>query len=141
MVQPRRVGQHDVVELVALRLADRARLQRLEVQPDRGDRRLQLVGDGVDEAVVLLVALDLQHQEHGVDDQAGDDQAEQDDAEDDRRDAAGIGDDPADVQRDRGRDQQDAERDEERDRLLPAGHSVILEIEMQVKANGRYEDG
>ena len=80
------------------------------------------MGDGVDEAVVLLVPLDLEDEEHGVDDEAGDDQAEEDDAEDDGRDAAGIGDDPADVQRDRRRDEQHAQRDEERDRLLPSGH-------------------
>ena len=86
-MQPVGVGQHDVVELAALRVADLARLQRLEVQADRRDRRLQLVGDGVDEAVVLLVALDLAHQEHRVDDEAGDDEAEQDHAEDERRDA------------------------------------------------------
>ena len=51
-------------------------------------RRLQLVRDGVDEGVVLLVALDLQHEEHGVDDEAGDDQRERDDADDEHGDAA-----------------------------------------------------
>ena len=89
VVQPVGVGQHDVVELPALRVADLARLQRLEIQADRRDRRLQLVRDRVDEAVVLLVPPDLEHQEHRVDDQAGDDQAEEDDAEDERRRCAG----------------------------------------------------
>ena len=79
VVQAVGVREHDVVELAALRVGDRARLQRLEVEADRGDRRLQLVGDRVDEAVVLLVAADLHDQKHGVDDQPGDDQREQDD--------------------------------------------------------------
>ena len=60
VMQPRGVGQHDVVELPPLLLVHLACLQRFEIQPDRRDRRLQLVGDGVDEGVVLLVAPDLE---------------------------------------------------------------------------------
>ena len=55
-MQPLGVGQHDVVEAAPLFVVERARLQRLEVEADRRDRRLELVGDGVDEGVVLLVA-------------------------------------------------------------------------------------
>ena len=111
-----------------LLVVERARLQRFQIQPDRRDGRLQLVGDGVDEGVVLLVAADFEHEEDGVDDQAGDDQAERDDAEDEdsQRRSLGGDDDPADVQRDRRRDEQNAEGDEKRDRLLPPGHGVIL---------------
>ncbi len=78
--------------------------------------------DGVDEAVVLLVAPDLQDEKHRVDDEAGDDQAEQDHAEDDWDNAAGIGDDPADIERNGGCNEQHAQRDEECDRLLPPCH-------------------
>ena len=129
VVQALGVGQHDVVELAASAFTDLARLQRLQVQANRRDGRLQLVRDGVDEAVVLLVALDLQDEEHGVDDQAGDDQGEQDDAEDDGRDPAGIGDDPADVEQQRRDDQQHAQGDEEGDGFLAPGHSVILAMQ------------
>ena len=63
--------------------------------------------------VVLLVAADLAHQEHGVDDDAGDDQREGEDAEDERQDAPPVDEDPADVEGDRGRDEDDAEDDED----------------------------
>ena len=56
-------------------------LQGLQVQAHRRDGRLQLVRDGVDEGVLLLVAPDFPHQEDGVQNHAGDDQAEQQDAE------------------------------------------------------------
>ena len=88
LLQPVGVREHDAVELAPLRLVDLARLERLQIQPDRGDRRLQLVRDGVDEGVVLIVAAKLAHEEHRVDDDAGDDQGEGDDAEDERQDAA-----------------------------------------------------
>ena len=102
------------------------RLQRLQVQPDGRDRRLQLVRDGVDEGVVLLVALDLHHEEHGVDDQAGDDEGEEDDAEDERRDRRAVMTIQPMLSETAAADQQDAERDEEGDGLLAAGHVDIL---------------
>ena len=70
------VLQHDAVELLALRVADLARLQRLEVEADRRDRRLQLVRDRVEEAVLLFGEAHFADQEHRVDDDAGDDQGE-----------------------------------------------------------------
>ena len=86
--------------VVALLVVERARLQRFEVQPNRGEGCFQLVGDGVDERVVFLIATDFEHEEHGVDDQAGDDQAAGDDAEDKhtQRRALGGDDDPADIE-------------------------------------------
>ena len=60
------VLQHDLVELAPLRVVQLAGLQCLQVQPDRRDRCLELVGHGVDERVVLLVAADLAHEEDGV---------------------------------------------------------------------------
>ncbi len=87
LLQPIGIGQHDAVELAALRLGDLARLQRLEIQANRRDRRLQLVGDGVDERVVLVVAAHFAHEKHRVDNDAGDDQDERENAEDERQDA------------------------------------------------------
>ena len=43
--------------------------------------RLQLVGDGVDERVVLFVAPDLADEKDGVQHHARDDEQEEDDAE------------------------------------------------------------
>src|SRR6266498_3023377 len=83
VMQPVGIREHDVVEATPLLVAQRARLQRLEIEADRRNRRLELVGDGVDEGVVLLVAAYLEHEEDGVDDQSSDDEAERDDAEED----------------------------------------------------------
>ena len=83
--QPVAVLEHDAVELLPLLVVELAALQGLEVQADRRDRRLQLVRDGVDERVVLLVAPDLAHQEDRVEHEPGDDQQEEDDAEDEQQ--------------------------------------------------------
>ena len=96
--QPVAVLQHGAVKLLALVLVHGARLQRFEVQPDGGDGRLQLVRDGVDERVVLLVAADFAHQEGGVQDHAGNDHGEQQDAEKQQDAVAPIEQDPADVE-------------------------------------------
>ena len=64
--QPVAVLQHDAVELLALGLVDGARLQGFQIQADGRDRSFQLVGDGVDERVVLFVAADFAHQKDGV---------------------------------------------------------------------------
>ena len=113
LLQALGVLEHHAVELAPLRLADLARLQRLEIQADRRDRRLQLVGDGVDERVVLVVAAHLAHEEHRVDDDAGDDEREGEDAEHQRQHAPPVDEDPADVEGDRRGDEDDAEDDED----------------------------
>ena len=59
VVQPLGVGKHDVVELLPPCLVNVSRLQRLQVEPHRRDRGLQLVRDRIDEGLVLFVALDL----------------------------------------------------------------------------------
>jgi hypothetical protein len=75
------------------------------------------VRDGVDEGVVLLVATDFAYEEGCVEDEPRDDQDEEDDAEDKQRHLAPVEQNPADVERQRERDQTDAEREEEDDRL------------------------
>ena len=101
------------VELLALRVTDLARLQRLEIEANRRDRRLQLVRDRVEEAVLLFGDAHLADQEHRVDDEAGDDQGEGGDAEDERRDAPPVDENPADVEGNGGGDENDAEDDED----------------------------
>ena len=95
----------DAVELLPLRFVDLAVLQRLQVQLHRRDRRLQLVRDGVDERLVLLVAPDLAHQEDGVEDDAGDDERKDEQAGDEQAGFPPVDDDPADVERERAADQ------------------------------------
>ena len=62
------VGEHDLVEALALGLGDIAALQGLEVEADGGDGGLELVGDGVEEGVLALVAAQLADEEDSVED-------------------------------------------------------------------------
>ena len=117
--QPVAVGEHDAVELPALVFGEFAALQRFEVEPNRGDRRLQFVRDGVDESVVLLVAPDFTHEKNRVEDQPADDDQEEDDAEDEQHPGTPVDDDPTDVERDGQGDQARAEDDE--DQALASG--------------------
>src|ERR1700722_9494469 len=61
-----RVIQHELVEFLPLLFFHLAPLQRFEVQPNRGDRRLQLVSDRVDETAVLLVQPYFADKKRGV---------------------------------------------------------------------------
>ena len=70
------VGEHDVVELIALGCGDITGLEGFEVEANGSQRRLQFVRDGVDESVVLFVASDLTNQEGRVEDEADDDEHE-----------------------------------------------------------------
>ena len=74
------IVQHDPVELLALGLVHRARLQGLQVEADGSDGSLQFMRDGIDEGVVLFVAADLTHQKDGVEHDAADDHSQQDPA-------------------------------------------------------------
>ena len=122
VLQPVGVLQHHAIKLLALRVADVARLQRFKIQPYRGDRRLQLVCDRVEKAVLLFGDAHLADQEHRVNDEAGDDQCKRGHAEDQRRHAAAVDDDPADVERDSRGDEDDAEDDEDDGGGLSACH-------------------
>ena len=132
-VQTVGIGEHHPVKMTPLLLGERAGLQRLEIQLDRRNRRLQLVRDRVDERVVILVPFDFHDEEHGVDDDARDDQRECRDAEDERRNAAGVDDDPADIERHGRRHEQHAERHEECDRLTPRHLGPIVGQRSRVK--------
>ncbi len=90
------VGEHDGVELLALGLVDGAALEGFEVEADAGDGGLELVGDGVEEGVLTLVAADFADEEDGVEDDAGDEEREENDAEDGEGDGALVEEDPGD---------------------------------------------
>ena len=100
------VGEHDGVELLALGFVDGAALEGFEVEADAGDGGFELVGDGVEEGVLTLVAADFADEEDGVEDDAGDEEGEEDDAEDGEGDVALVEDDPADVEGDGDADEQ-----------------------------------
>ena len=119
MQQPIAVLEHDPVELAAPFGVQFARLQCLQVEPNRGHRRLQFVGDGVQEGVLLFIPADLADQKNRVQHHAGDDQQEQDDAQDRQDPHPPVEDDPADVEGDGNGDEADAE-DGEEDHLPPA---------------------
>ena len=134
LLQPVGVGQHGAVEVRALGLGDVARLERLQIEADGGDRRLQLVRDGIEERILLVVAMQLAHEEHGVHDDAGDDERKGHHAEHERQEAARIDVDPPDVEGEGRRHEDDAERhDDNRGGL--SGHGV------DCSEGGRTEEG
>ncbi len=140
------VFEHHVVELVTLVFvhARAARLEGLEVKPDRGHRCLQLVRDGVDERVVLLVAPDLANQERRVEDEARDDGGEYQAAEQEGDDFSKGEDHPSHVERNRQRHQTDAEGDEESDDALPAGsygHGLTIDLGIYRSVNQQIKKG
>ena len=124
------IEQHQLVELPPLRFFHLASLQSLQVEPDGGDRRLQFMGDRVDEAVVLLVAANFADQKNRIEDQPRDNDQKKYGAEKKLQTFAPVQDDPTDVQHDRRRNQANAQRDEKIDRLLPADdpHREIVAI-------------
>src|SRR5205085_1359065 len=107
------VGQHDVIKLVTLFLVDISRLQRLEIETNRGDRCLEFVCDGVYESVVLLIATYLADQKGCVEHNAKDQDHKKHHPEDEQHDFTEVENDPTNVQRNRQRDQTRAQRDKE----------------------------
>jgi hypothetical protein len=111
--EPVGVGEHDLVELLALGLFDGATLEGLEVEADAGDGGLKLVGDGVEEGVLTLVAADLANEEDCVEDHAGDECAEEDNAQHGEGEVSLVANDPVDVKGDKATNEENAEGDEE----------------------------
>src|ERR1035438_5739466 len=114
------VEEHQLVELAALRFFYFAPLQSLEIETDGGDGRLQFMGDGVDEAVMLLVAANFADQKDRIEDEAGYYGSEKNDAEKNFDALAPVEDDPAAADREGHRRQQNAEREEKINSLLTA---------------------
>jgi hypothetical protein len=117
------VFAHDGVEALALLLVAGMTLEGFEVEPDAGDGGLELVGNGLEEGVLALVAADFTDQEDGVDDDAGDEDGEEDDAEEVDGEAAAVVMDPGDVEDDGERCKTHAQRDEKR-----SGSAAACEI-------------
>src|SRR6266436_6363634 len=120
MQQALGIEQHQLVELPPLRFSDFESLQSLQVEPDGRDRRLQFMGDRVDEAVMLLVAANFTDEENRIEDEAGDDGAKKNDAKKNFDALAPVEDDPSAANRKRHRRQAHAQREEEINRFLPA---------------------
>ena len=114
------VEQHQLVELAALHFFNRKSLQGLQIKADGRNRRLQFVGDGVDEAVVLLVAANFADQKNRIEDEARNDGAKKNDAQKNLDALAPVEDDPAAANRTGERCQANAQREEEIDRFLAA---------------------
>jgi hypothetical protein len=105
---------HDGVETLALLLVAGVALEGLKVEADAGDGSLELVGDGVEERVLALVAANFADEEDGVDDDTRDEDREEHDAEEIDGEAAAVVVDPGDVE-DYGDDREThAQRDEKR---------------------------
>jgi hypothetical protein len=113
--QPFAVVEHDLVELLPPRFFQLACLQRLQVEADGGDRSLELVGHGVDEGIVLLVAPDLTHQEDRIQHHPRNNDQKKHETQDGENAALPVDHEPADVQRDGDRNQADTEDGEEDD--------------------------
>ncbi len=113
------IEQHQLVELPPLRFTHLESLQSLKVEPDRGDGCLQLMGDSVDEAIVLFVASNFADQKNRIEDEAGHYGAKKNDAEKNFDALAPVEDDPAAADRKRHRRQANAQREEEINRFLP----------------------
>ena len=78
---------------------------------------------GVDKSVVLFVAANLAHQKNGVQNQSGNNDGEKNDAQNEQSDLLQIEQNPADVERDRERDQANAEDDKENRKFSPVHHN------------------
>jgi hypothetical protein len=121
------VGEHDFVELLALRLFDRTALEGFEVEADAGDGSFELVGDGVEEGVLTLVAANLSDEEDGVENDASDEAGEEDDAQDGEGEVSLVANDPIDVEGDETTDEERAKGDEEGDSSAASGdvHGLV----------------
>src|SRR5207237_1354562 len=92
------IFEHDAVEITPLGLVQSTAFERFQVQANRRDRRLQFVGNCIQEAVLLFISADLADKENRIHDQASDQQSKQNDAEDQRNNLAPVEDHPADVE-------------------------------------------
>jgi len=121
--EPVGVGEHDLVELLFLFFGGCAALEGFEVEADAGDGGFELVGDGVEEGVLSLVAADFADQKDGVEDDSGDEDCEKDDPEDEQGEMTLLvnADDPGDVEGDGEADGEGAEGDEKGDGSAASG--------------------
>ena len=127
--QPVRIFEHEMVEIPTLCVVQVHLLafQRLQVQANGCDGRFQFVSDGVDEAIVLLVASDFADEKAGVEDEAGGNGYKEDDPEKNANFLTPVEDDPAKANRADDRGQHHAKRQKEYDFAATANaHAEIL---------------
>jgi hypothetical protein len=100
-----------------------AALEGFEIESNAGDGGLELVGDGVEEGVLALVAADLADQKDRVENDSGDEDGEEDDPEDEQGEMTLLvnADDPGDVEGDGETDGEGAKGDEEGDGSAASG--------------------
>jgi NAD-dependent dihydropyrimidine dehydrogenase PreA subunit len=115
------IAEHHAIKLVSLRFREVPPQQRLEMKADGRDWSLQLMSNGIDEAVVLLAAAQLAHQETGVDNHSGNNEGKEDDTEKQQNTQAPVEDDPSRTERDGQRHQAYAQANEKDDGSTPAG--------------------
>ena len=115
------VGEHDLVELLALGLFDGAALEGFEIEADDRDGSFELVSYGVEEGVLSLVAADFADEEDGVEYDQSDERGEEDDTKDGDGKGALVEDDPGDVEGDGEADGEDAQGDEGGDGSAASG--------------------
>src|SRR5260370_31267055 len=101
MQQALGIEQHQLVELPPLRFSHFESLQSLKVEPNGRDRRLQFMGDRVDETVVLLVTANFADEKNRIEDEPGDYGAKKNDAEKNLDALAPVEDDPPAADRER----------------------------------------
>src|SRR5258708_33878524 len=101
MQQALGIEQHQLVELPPLRFSHLESLQSLQEEPDGRDRRLQFMGDRVDETVMLLVAANFTDPKNRIEGKAGDDGAKKNDAEKNIDTLTPLKNDPAPAEIDR----------------------------------------
>ena len=116
------IDQHRSVKLAALTFVHFTLLQRFQIETNGGNRSLEFVSNGIDEAVMLLIPANLADQKDRVQDEPGDDGAEKDDAQEDLDAFTPVEDDPAAAHRKSHRREADAEGQEECNRFAPAGN-------------------
>ncbi len=80
-VEPVEVLAHRPVELLAPAVGQLPELQGVEVEPERGHRRLQLVGHRAHEVALALVEPHLAHEQEDDEDEPGDEEQEEQAAE------------------------------------------------------------
>src|ERR1700674_2416192 len=120
MQQALGIEQHQLVKLPPLRFSDFESLQSLKVEPDGRDRRLQFMGNRIDETVVLFVAANFTDKKNRIENEPADYGAKKNDAKKHFDALAPVEDDPSAANRERHRRQANAQREEEINRFLPA---------------------
>ena len=131
--QPIAVLQHRPVELLALCLVHVVILEGLQVELQGRHGRLQFVGHGIDERLVLVVPPDFANQEDGIENDAGDDEGKHENAEEQQSGLPPADNDPADVEGERPADDARPEDDEEGDRAPAPARSQAHAIKDRTK--------